>query len=62
MSINLKNKYDKYWGSTYMFDLMIYVAFMLDLLHKIMSKKFWLKMYKEKEFTNKIEKSRLNSF
>lgn len=42
MGINMKSKYEKYWSSTDRFNLMIYVAFVLDPRYKMIAMKFWL--------------------
>ncbi|KAG7951665.1 hypothetical protein I3843_12G018900 [Carya illinoinensis] len=55
MGINMRNKYEKYWGSTNKFNLMIYVAFVLDPRYKMMAMNFWLQKCRGCELANKIE-------
>jgi len=55
MGLNMKIKYEKYWGSLDKMNLMSYVAFVVDPRYKMKALIFWLKDCKGPEWANQIE-------
>lgn len=55
MVFNMTIKFEKYWKSTIMMNMIMYVGFVLDPQCKIKSIAFWLKKYKGIECGNRIE-------
>ena len=49
MVVEMKNKYDKYWGSIENINLMLFVAVVLDPRYKLKYVQFWFKEWYEKD-------------
>lgn len=52
---NMKNKYNKNWGSIDRFNLIIYLIFMLDPQYKMITMKFQLKKCKGDDLVDMID-------
>jgi hypothetical protein len=55
MGLNMKIKYEKYWGSLDRMNWMSYVAFVVDPRYKMKALIFWLKDCKGPKWANQIE-------
>jgi hypothetical protein len=55
MAINMRSKYEKYWGSIDRINLMLYVAFVVDPRYKMKGLVFWLKRCNGSEWADQIE-------
>jgi hypothetical protein len=55
MGINIRHKYEKYWGNMDKINLMLYVAFVFDPRYKMKGLMFWLKRSNEQEWADQIE-------
>jgi hypothetical protein len=49
MGINIRHKYEKYWGNMDKINLVLYVAFIFDPCYKMKDLMFWLKRSNEPE-------------
>lgn len=57
MGFNMRSKYEKYWGDSDKFNLILYVAFVVDPRYKMKALVFWLKECNGIDQASKIEAS-----
>jgi len=55
MGINMRSKFEKYWGNIDMINLMLYIAFVIDPRYKMKGLVFWLKICNGPEWADQIE-------